>query len=86
MEIEQESKWEKLKVFENWPQWADLTQVMLKEKEVWDVVDETRPEPTTATQTKKKDKDNTIALKIIKQRVNSDLYINVIGKRDPHQS
>ena len=83
---DRESKREKLRGFENWPQWADLTQAMLEEKEVWDVVDGTRPEPTTATQTKKKDKDNAIASKIIKQGVNSDLYTNIIGERDPHRS
>lgn len=65
---EQESKREKLKGFENWPQWADLTQAMLEEKEIWDIVDGTRPEPTTAVQTRKKDKDNTIASRIIKQK------------------
>lgn len=63
---DRESKREKLEGFESWPQWADLTQVMLKEKEVWDVVDETRPEPTTPAQTRKKDKYNAIASKIIK--------------------
>ena len=59
---------------------------MLEEKEVWDVVDGTRPEPTNAAQTMKKDKDNAIASKIIKQGVNSDLYTNIIGERDPHRS
>ena len=59
---------------------------MLEKKEVWDVVDGTRPEPTTAAQTKKKDKDNAVASKIIKQGVNSDLYTNIIGERDPHRS
>ena len=39
---------------------------MLKEKEVWDVVDRSQADPTTATQTKKKKKDNAIASKIIK--------------------
>lgn len=85
-EEERGSKREKLKGFENWLQWADLTQAMLEEKEVWDVVDGTRPEPTTAAQTRKKDKDNAIASKIIKQGVNSDLYTNIIGERDPHRS
>ena len=83
---DRESKREKLRGFENWPQWADLTQAMLEEKEVWDVVDGTRPEPTNAAQTMKKDKDNAIASKIIKQGVNSDLYTNIIGERDPHRS
>ena len=83
-EKDQESKREKLRDFENWPQWADLTQAMLKEKEIWDVVNGTRPEPTTPAQTRKKDKDNAIASKIIKQRVNFDLYTNIIGERNPH--
>ena len=86
MKNKQESKWEKLRGFENQPQWADLTQAMLEKKEMWDVIDGTRPELTTTSQTKKKDKDNIIASKIIKQGVNSDLYINVIAERDPHQS
>lgn len=59
---------------------------MLEEKEVWDVIDKLKPESTTTIETKKKVKDNTISSKIIKQRVNSDLYINIIGDRDLHQS
>ena len=51
---------------------------MLEEKEVWDVVNKTRPKPTTTTQTRKKDKNNAIASNIIKQEVNSDIYINII--------
>lgn len=39
----------------------------------------------TAAQIKKKDKDNAIATKIVKPGVNGDLYINVIGERDPHR-
>ena len=68
-----ESKRENFKGFENCPQWADLTQAMLEEKEVWDIVDETKSEPTNATQTRKKGKNNAIASKIIKQGVYSDL-------------
>ena len=83
---DRESKQEKLKGFENWPQWADLTQAMLEEKEVWDVVDGSRAEPTTAPQIRKKDKDNAIATKIIKQGVSTDLYINIIGERNPQRS
>ena len=61
-----ESKREKLHGFENWPQWADLTQAMLEEKEVWDVVDGSRADPITASQTRRKEKDNAVASKIIK--------------------
>ena len=83
---DRESKREKLRSFENWLQWANLTQAMLEEKEVWDVVDGCHADPTTAAQTRKKEKDNVIASKIIKQGVNSDLYINIIGERDQHRS
>lgn len=59
---------------------------MLEEKEMWDVVNRIRLEATTIAQSKKRDKDNTISLKIIKQGVNSDLYINIIGEYDLYQS
>lgn len=61
-------------------------QAILEEKEVWDVVDGSRVEPTTAPQIRKKDKDNAIATKIIKQGVSTDLYINIIGERNPQRS
>ena len=59
---------------------------MLEEKEVWDVIDETRPELTNVTQIRKKDKDNAIASKIIKQDVNSNLYINIFEEYDSQRS
>ena len=80
---DRESKREKLRNFENWPQWADLTQVILKEKEVWDVVDGLQADPITTAQTKKKEKDNAVVSKIIKQEVNIDLYISIIEERNP---
>ena len=83
---DRKSKRKKLCGFKNWPQWADLTQAILEEKKVWDVVDGSHADPTTAAQTRKKEKDNAVASKIIKQGVNSDLYINIIGERDPHRS
>ena len=83
---DRESKKEKLRGFENWPQWADFTQAMLEEKEVWNVVDRSRADLTTAAQTRKNKKDIVIASKIIKQGVNSDFYINIIGEQDPHCS
>lgn len=59
---------------------------MLEEKEFRDVVDRSRFESTIVAQTKKRDKDNAISSKIIKQGVNLDLYINVIREHIPHQS
>lgn len=58
-------------------------QAMLEEKEVWDVIDGSLAELTTAAKTRKKEKGNTIASKIIKQRVSSDLYINIIREKNP---
>ena len=81
-----ESKCEKLCDFKNWPQWADLTQAILEEEEVWDGVDRSRHKSTTATQTRIKNKDNVIYSKIIKQEVNSDLYTIILKECDPHQS
>lgn len=60
--------------------WLDIGHIW--KKKVWDVIDSTRPEPTTAAQMKKKDKNNTIASKIIKQGVNSNFYTNIIGECD----
>lgn len=83
---DQDNKREKLKGFENQPEWADLTQAMLEKKKVWDVVNKTKAKPTNVAQTKKKVKNNAIASKIIKQGVNSNFYINIIGERNPHRS
>ena len=81
-----ERKREKLCDFENWPQWTGLTQTMLEEKEVWDVVNRSRADPTTAAQTRKKEKDSVVTSKIIKQGVNNNLYINIIGEKTPQRS
>lgn len=51
---------------------------MVEEKKVWDVIDGTKAEPTNVVQTRKKEKTNAVAFKIIKQGVNSDLYVNII--------
>lgn len=39
---------------------------MFEEKEVWDIVDGSQVNPIIASQTKKKEKDNIVASKIIK--------------------
>lgn len=59
---------------------------MLEEKKVWDVIDETRSKLTTVAQTRKKVKDNAVALKIIKQGVHFAFYTNIIGECDLNQS
>lgn len=63
---DRESERKKLYGPKNKLKWADLTQVILEKKEVWDVIDRLRPKPTSATQTRKKDKDNAISSNIIK--------------------
>lgn len=79
---DRETKCEKLYGWENWPQWADLSQAVLEEKEIWDIVNGIRVESTTEAQTRIKEKNNTEAFKMIKEDVNSDLYINIIGQRN----
>lgn len=59
---------------------------MLEEKEVWDVVDDIEPKAIIVLQIKKKEENNAIAIKIIKQSVNGDFYINIISEQDPHRS
>lgn len=54
---------------------------MLKKK-IWDIFNKTRPEPITPTQTKKKDKNNIIVLKIIKKKTNFNIYTNIIRKHN----
>lgn len=43
----------------------NLYKPCLKKKEVWDIVENPRPKPAIAKQIKKKDKNNTIIIKII---------------------
>ena len=59
---------------------------MLEEKEVWDLVNRSQTDPITAAQTRRKEKNNAVASKIIKPEVNGDLYINIIGERNPQRS
>ena len=57
-------------------------QTILQKKEVKNVIDGSCANPIIGTQTGRKRKDNTITSKIIRQRMNSDLYINIISKRN----
>ena len=45
-------------------------------------MDRSQADPITTTQTNKKEKDNTVVLEIIKQGVNGNVYINIIGKKN----
>lgn len=58
---------------------------MLKQKKIWDIVKGSKVEFITTAQNKKKDKDNAIASKIIKQRINSNFHINIIGQLNLYQ-
>lgn len=82
MEEKQKSKSKKFKNFENQSQCINLTQAILEKKKVQDIIDKIKPKPTTIAQIRKKDKNNAIFSKIIKQGVNSDLYINIIREHD----
>ena len=44
------------------------------------------PKFITIAQIRKKEKDNDIVSKIIKQEINSDYYINIIREYDPYYS
>ena len=83
---DRKNKKEKLHDFKNWPQWANFTQAMLEEIEVWDVVDESRADPITTAQTRRKEKDNAVASKIIEQEVNGNFYINIIREKNSQRS
>ena len=48
------------------------------------MVGKTKLKPSIIPQTNKKDQDNAITSKIIKQKVNSDLYTNIVRKRNSH--
>ena len=45
------------------------------------MVHRSQTNPTIAVQTKKKEKNNAVTSKIIKQGVNSDFYINIIREK-----
>lgn len=51
---------------------------MLKKKNIWDVVNISKLKLITTTYIKKKDNNKVISLKIIKQKVNLNFYINII--------
>lgn len=55
-------------------------QAIFEEKEVWYIVDNSKLELIIAGQIRRKNKDNAITTKIIKQKLNSDFYINIINK------
>lgn len=48
-----------------------------------DVIDGSCAEPITTAQTRKKEKDNAVTSKIIKEGVNDNLYINIIKEKKP---
>ena len=63
----------KLTGFDNWKQWSDLMQLILEEKEVWDIVEETQ----AVTNTNKYWKNKSTAAQIIKEGVDDNLFKSV---------
>ena len=53
---------------------------MLNKKKVWSIINKARPKFNITAYTKKKIKDKAITSKIIKQKINLDLYTNIIKK------
>lgn len=79
-------KREMLKGLDNWHRWAFLTRLRLKEKDVWDLVDGTRPalpENTSEYDMKVRTMKTATALRIIKQGVGPDLYDKIIHEESP---
>lgn len=60
-------------------------QIIFEEKDVWEVIDCLQDKLTTTAQTRKKEKNNIIASKIINQGVSADLYIYIIGEKNPQR-
>lgn len=71
--------------FKNWLKLVNLIQIILKKKDVWDIINGTKAEFTNVVQKRKKEKNNVIASIIIKQRENSDFYVNIIREQNLQQ-
>lgn len=77
---------QKLKGFENWPRWSDITRLTLEAKGVQSFIDGSKlPIAQNATAKVIEDRAKLIAkaLKIIKKGVHPDFYLDIIDKRDP---
>lgn len=55
---------------------------MFEEINIWDIIDGTKIEPIIVAHIRKREKNNTMAFKIIKQGVSSKLHIIMIGERN----
>ena len=77
---------DKLYVFTKTLSWANFIWAILEENKVSNIVDGSWVDSIIIAETRKKEKDNAFASKIIKQKVNDNLYIIIIRKKDPHQS
>lgn len=85
-----QAKREKLVGFSNWPIWSGITESMLIEKDMWDLVS-TGPRPERQNPgiwTKEIREDQMaigIAQQIIKKGVSNEIAFNIMDIRDPKQ-
>jgi len=65
---------EKLKGYENWSRWSNITRLMLKKKSLWALVEGQRTFTRPALQVVTYEKDAAFAARIIKGGVNDELF------------
>ena len=85
-----QAKREKLVDFSNWPVWSGITESMLIEKDVWDLVSTgPRPERQNTTLWAKEVKEDRMAVgiaqQIIREGVSDQIAFNIMDLKDPKE-
>ena len=74
---------EKLKGYDNWSRWSNITKLALKEKGLWTLANGQRTGNGNAASQTAYEKDAAAAAKIIKSGVNDELFKNIEDTDDP---
>ena len=74
---------EKLKGYDNWSRWSNITKLALKEKGLWTLANGQRTGNSNAASQTAYEKDAAAAAKIIKSGVNDELFKNIEDTDDP---
>lgn len=85
-----QAKREKLIGFANWPVWSGITESMLIEKDVWDLISSgPRPERQNPTLWAKEIKEDRMAVgivqRIIREGVSDQIAFNIMDLKDPKE-
>ena len=85
-----QAKREKLTGFANWPVWSGITESMLIEKDVWDLVlSGPRPERQNPNLWTKEIKEDRMAVgkaqRIIREGVSDQIAFNIMDLKDPKE-